>query len=58
MMSPTERYLKDPTFHNLVETLRAQIHLANYTPTELREAVILAATLEETYRTRPTAVRP
>ena len=43
MMTPEERYLRDTTFKILVDSLEAQIHQANYTPTELREAAILAA---------------
>lgn len=43
----TERYLCDPQYHYLVDMLCAQIHTGQYTPTELREAVILAATKYE-----------
>ncbi len=39
----TERYHRDNAFRVLVDSLYYQIHLGNYTPTELREAVILAA---------------
>lgn len=39
----SERYLRDPAFRNLVAVLEALIYKAEYTPTELREAVILAA---------------
>jgi len=39
----SERYLRDPAFRNLVDVVEGLIWRAEYTPTELREAVILAA---------------
>lgn len=42
MMSPRERYHTDPAFAVLVKTMIAHIRAANYTPTELREAALLA----------------
>lgn len=50
-MTPQERYLRDPEFHTLVDLLENFIQQAKYTPTELREACILAATRYEMYRT-------
>lgn len=38
------RYLRDAAFKYLVDSLEALIHKGTYTPTELREAIILAAT--------------
>jgi hypothetical protein len=59
MLSPDERYLRDPMFRALVDVLEAQIHNAQYTPSELREAVILAATRYEMRRPpRPMYVAP
>lgn len=49
---PKERMLRDPQFAALVNTLESMIHRAEYTPTELREAVILAATRYESSRIR------
>jgi hypothetical protein len=43
MLTPQERYHRDPQFHHLVDTLFQQIIVSNFTPTELREAVMLAA---------------
>lgn len=43
MMTPEERYLTDPMFHALVDRLGQEIQQARFTPSELREAVILAA---------------
>ena len=42
-MLPEERYQRDPQFHQLVDILTGCIRRAEFTPTELREAVILAA---------------
>lgn len=46
-LTPEERYQRDPIFHALVECLLAELIRADFTPTELREAVILAATIHE-----------
>lgn len=46
-LTPGERYQRDATFHWLVDTMRSALEAAEYTPTELREAVILAATIHE-----------
>ena len=45
MTRPTarERYLTDPQFHMLVDTLTAAIERCDYTPSELREAALLAS---------------
>lgn len=51
-LTPDERYVRDAMFHHLVDYLRASIEQAQYTPTELREAVILAATHHEMFSTR------
>lgn len=48
-----ERYENDPAYRQLVDLLQAEIEHGSYTPSELRSAVIMAATLVE-YRT----VRP
>ena len=42
-LTPEERYRRDPMFRVLVDLLEHHIHMTNYTPTELREAAILAA---------------
>jgi hypothetical protein len=43
MKTPHDKYLNDPEYHNLVKTLEAFIEQARFTPSELREACILAA---------------
>lgn len=40
--TPRQRCENDPAYRQLVQFLEDQIHQANYTPSELREAVILA----------------
>jgi hypothetical protein len=47
MMTVEERYQNDPKFRTLVELLRKLISSAEFTPTELREALILAQTITE-----------
>ena len=42
-LSPEDRYDQDPQFKALVDILGALIRQARFTPTELREAVKLAA---------------
>ena len=42
-LSPEDRYVQDPQFKALVDILGALIRQARFTPTELRDAVILAA---------------
>lgn len=44
---PRDRYLRDPEFHQLVDHMRAMIERAQFSPSELREAAILAAIIYE-----------
>jgi hypothetical protein len=48
-----ERYQNDPEFHSLVDLLYKFVANGHFTPTELREAVILAATKYEMTHLRP-----
>ncbi len=43
MESPRYRYYNDPEFHAAVDMMYASIERCQFTPTELREAVILAS---------------
>lgn len=54
----TERYHTDPKFSRLVDVLHSYIANAEFTPTELREAVILAATMYEYRTARPLIYGP
>lgn len=56
---PEERYQSDPVFRNLVDLLRHMLEenaMRQYTPTELREAVMLAACQYEYTHVRPLLV--
>lgn len=52
---PRERYLHDTEFRYLVDHFRAMIHRAQFSPSELREAAILAAIMYE--ETKATSYR-
>jgi hypothetical protein len=54
---PRHRYRNDPTFHHLVEMLRGLLRGAQTTPSELREALLLAAYIEEMENPTPAHVR-
>jgi len=43
MMTPQERYESDASFYALVETMKGYILQAQFTPSEIREAALLAA---------------
>lgn len=43
MKTPKEKYMNDPEYHHLVLTLEGLIEQARFTPSELREACILAS---------------
>lgn len=48
-MTPNERYKYDPLFKALVDMLHFHIKEARYTPTEIREAAMLAQIHYESY---------
>ena len=43
MKTPKEKYLNDPQYNHLVNMLESLIQQAHFTPSELREACILAS---------------
>uniref|UniRef100_A0A6M3JZX6 Uncharacterized protein n=1 Tax=viral metagenome TaxID=1070528 RepID=A0A6M3JZX6_9ZZZZ len=43
MKTPRDRYYNDAHFKYLVDMMVAQIHRCNYTPSEMREAAIMAS---------------
>ena len=53
MLTPKEAYQYDPTFRHIVDILRAELQVYNITPGELRQAVILAATMHEMENIKP-----
>jgi hypothetical protein len=50
MKSIRERYLTDATFHAIVDSMRAIISGAHLTPSEVREAAMLACIIEDERR--------
>jgi len=51
-MSPHDRYLNDPVFRRLVDVMLAAIEAADVTPTEVREAAMVAQVIFEARRPR------
>jgi len=47
MKTLRERYLYDPEFKTLVDLMTAHIQRANFTPSEMRQAAILASIIYE-----------
>lgn len=43
-VDPQQAYLRDPAFHMLVDSIHAMLRRADYTPSEVRQAAILACT--------------
>ena len=53
MMLIRERYHNDPNFNRLVDMMRSAIESAEFTPTEIREAAMLAQIMYEETHVRP-----
>ena len=53
MMTPTEQYKYDNKFRQIVDILRDELRHYEFTPSELRQAVILAATIHADQNIRP-----
>lgn len=51
-LTPEQRYKRDPEFQTLVDTIYSMIDRCQFTPTELREGVILACTMFEMRHSR------
>ena len=56
--SPEEKYMNDPEYNHLVNTLEQLIEQARFTPSELREACILASINYEMRHIRKTQIDP
>ena len=52
MKTPREKYQNDPTYRAIVDVMCAHIHAAKFTPSEMREAVLLACILYEEQKVR------
>jgi hypothetical protein len=53
MMTPAEQYKYDPKFRQIVDILRNELMCYEFTPAELRQAVILAATMHADQNIKP-----
>ena len=58
MMSPKDKYMNDPQFNNLVNMLESLIQQAQFTPSELREACVLASINYEMKHIRQMQIDP
>lgn len=58
MKTPKEKYMNDPEYNHLVKTLEQMIEQARFTPSELREAVILACINYEMRHVREMQIAP
>ncbi len=57
MKTPNEKYENDNNYRQLVDTLTALIQQAEFTPSEIREACMLACIRHEHYRrVRPVVI--
>lgn len=50
MKTPEEKYTNDPNYRRVVDMLEALIVEAEFTPSEIREACMLACIRNERYR--------
>ncbi len=58
MKSPREKYMNDPEYHELVNVLENFIERAQFTPSELREAAVLASINYEMRHIRSQTIDP
>ena len=58
MKTPKDKYMNDPEYHHLVNMLESLIERAHFTPSELREASILASINYEMRHVRSVKIDP
>lgn len=58
MKTPKEKYMSDPEYHHLVNILEGLIESARFTPSELREACMLASINYEMRHIRDMQIDP
>ena len=58
MNTPREKYMNDPEYHSLVAMLEQFIETARFTPSELREACVLACINYEMRHVRAHTIDP
>ena len=58
MKTPEEKYMHDPEYRHLVDTMERLIHDARFTPSEIREAGIFASIRYEMTHIRQSTIDP
>ena len=58
MKTPRDRYLNDPEYHRLVDMLEHFVEEARFSPSELREAAVLACINYEMRHVRELTIDP
>ena len=58
MMTPAEQYKYDSKFRQIVDILRSELMRYEFTPAELRQAAILAATMHAEQNIKPLLYKP
>jgi len=58
LKTPRDKYMNDPQYHSLVDQLEYMIEHAHFTPSELREACVLASINYEMRHTREMRIDP
>lgn len=58
MKTPREKYMNDPEYHQLVDMLEHFVEQARFTPSELREAAVLACINYEMRHVRERTIDP
>lgn len=58
MKTPREKYMNDPAYHDLVIAMEHFIERAQFTPSELREAAVLASINYEMRHVRDRTIDP
>jgi len=58
MKTPREKYMNDPEYHRLVNMLEHFVETARFSPSELREAAVLACINYEMRHVRDRVIDP
>lgn len=58
MKTPREKYMNDPEYHQLVDMLEHFVEQSRFTPSELREAAVLACINYEMRHVRERTIDP
>ncbi len=58
MKTPRDKYMNDPEYHQLVDMLESFVELTRFTPSEMREAAVLACINYEMRHVREMTINP